>query len=136
VAGLGMVILVCVMLFLAMRMLMTSPVASAEPVGPLAILRRSWDLTRGNWWRLFGFFILFLIAVVVSISAFGALAGIIANLALGGTDPMTVGALFVAIVTQIVSAIVSVLLMVMLARIYVQLAGGGAAEASVPTTGS
>ena len=31
--------------FVAVRMIMSSPVASAEPVGPIAIIRRSWELT-------------------------------------------------------------------------------------------
>lgn len=136
VAGLGIIVLVCVMLFFAIRMLMTSPVASAEPVGPLAIIRRSWDMTRGNWWRLFGFFLLFLVAVVIAVIAVGAVGGVIAELVFGGMEPLTVGALFVALLSQLVTAVVSVLLMVMLARIYVQLAGERGAEASVPTTGS
>lgn len=135
-AALGLLLLGCVMLFFAIRMLMTSPVASAEPVGPVAIVKRSWELTRGNWWRLFAFFLLLVIAVVVAVTAVGAVAGVIAELVLGGVEPLTVGALFVALFTQLVSAAVSVVLMVMLARIYVQLAGTGAVEASVPTSGS
>jgi hypothetical protein len=135
-AAVALLVLGCVMLFFAIRMLMTSPVASAEAAGPVAIIKRSWEMTRGNWWRLFAFFMLFVIAVVVSVTAVGAVAGVVAELVLGGVEPLTVGALFVALVTQLVSAAVSVVLMVMLARIYVQLAGAGAAEASVPTTGS
>lgn len=134
--ALGLLLLGCVMLFVAIRMLMTSPVASAEALGPVGIVRRSWELTRGHWLRLFGFFLLFVIAVVVAVSAVGMVTGVIAEVALGGTERLTVGALFVALVTQIASAAVSVVLMVMLARIYVQLAGDGAAEASVPTSGS
>lgn len=132
----GLLVLSGVMLFFAIRMLMTSAIASSEPLGPVAILRRSWDLTSGNWWRLFGFFALFLIAVVIVVTAVGVIGGIIAKLAFGDIEPMTVGALFVALLTQVVSAAVSVVLMVMLARIYVQLAGDGAGEASVPTSGT
>lgn len=132
----GMLLLVCVMLFFAIRMLMTSAVASAESVGPLAILRRSWELTSGHWLRLFGFFLLFLVAAVIAIVAVSAVCGLIAQLVFGGIDRLTVGGLFVALVTQIVSAAVSILLMVMIARIYVQLAGAGTADVSVPTSGS
>lgn len=132
----GVLLLACVMLFFAIRMLMTSPVASAESLGPVGILKRSWQLTAGNVWRLLAFFLLFIIALVVAAMAVGAIAGVIAELVLGGTEPMTVGALFISLITQLVSAAVSVVLMVMLARIYVQLSGDGAAEASVPTSGS
>lgn len=135
-AILGLLIVAVVMLFFAIRMMMTSPVASAENVGPVQIVRRSWRLTNGHWLRLFGFFLMFLIAAVIAIYAVGAIAGVVAEVALGGTEPRSVGALFVSLVTQIVSAAVSVVLMVMLARIYVQLAGEGAAEASVPTSGT
>ena len=132
----GLLLLACVMLFFAMRMLMTSAVASAESHGPVGVLKRSWQLTAGNFWRLLGFFLLFIITLVVAAMAIQSIAGVIAELVLGGTEPMTVGALFISLITQIVSAAISVVLMVMLARIYVQLSGDGAAEASVPTTGS
>ncbi len=131
--SLAVIVLVTVLLFFGIRMMMSSPVASTERVGPLEIIRRSWDLTRGQWWRLFGFFLIFIIGAVISIMAARMLAEIIAKLVLGNVDPLTVGALLVALVVQIVSAGVSVLLMVMLARIYTQLAG---AEASVPSSGT
>jgi hypothetical protein len=135
-AAIALLLLVAAMLYFAIRMLMTSAVASAEAANPVAILKRSWELTRGSWLRLFGFFLVFLIAAVIVVTAVSAIIGIVAELALGGVEPMTVGALIVALVSQIISAAVSVLLMLMIARIYVQLAGRGEAEASVPTTGS
>lgn len=135
-AILALLLLACVMLFFAIRMLMTSAVASAETHGPVGIIRRSWELTAGNFWRLLAFFILLVVTLLVAAIAIGSIAGVIAALLLGGNEPMSVGALFIALVTQLVSAAVSVVLMVMLARIYVQLAGDGAAEASVPTSGT
>ncbi|WP_309661087.1 glycerophosphoryl diester phosphodiesterase membrane domain-containing protein [Sphingomonas sp.] len=134
-AALGLILLCGVLLFFAIRMLMTSPVASAEPVGPVEILRRSWQLTRGHWLRLFGFFVAVIIAAVVTIIAVSAVGGILAQLIFGGVAPLTVGALLVALLIQVVSALVSVILMVMLARIYVQLGGEGAAV-KVPTSGT
>jgi hypothetical protein len=136
--ALGLLLLIGVMIFVAVRFLMSSAVASNEPVGPVAILRRSWDISRGRWWRLFVFFLMFVIAAIVSVLAIGAIGGIIAKLIFGSVEALTVGGLFVSLLSQTVSAAVSVLLMVMLARIYVQLAGERevAAEASVPTSGS
>lgn len=129
----GTLVVIAALLFFAIRMLMTSPVASAEPAGPMGIIRRSWDLTRGHWWRLLGFFLAFLIGVIVAVTAARMMAQIIARLVLGGVEPLTVGALLVALVVQLVNAAVSVLLMIMLARIYAQLSGG---EASVPSSGT
>ena len=132
-ASVVLILLCGVALWFAVRMLMTSPVASAEAVGPLEILRRSWQLTQGHWLRLFGFFVMVLVAAVVAIAAVSAIGGILAQLLFGGVGSLTVGALFLALLVQIVSAAVSVILMVMLARIYVQLSGEGAA---VPTSGT
>jgi hypothetical protein len=134
--AIALVLLVCAMLYFAIRMLMTSAVASAEAAGPLTIIRRSWELTRGHWLRLLGFFLVFLAAAVIVVVATGAIIGILVELVLGGNEPMSVGALLVALITQMISAAVSVLLMLMIARIYVQLAGAPSVEASVPTTGS
>jgi hypothetical protein len=135
VAALGLILFCGVVLWFAIRMLMTSPVASAETVGPVEIIRRSWQLTQGHWLRLFGFFLAIVIAAVVAIMAVTAIGGILAKMVFGGVGPLTVGALVVALLVQIVSAAVSVILMVMLARIYVQLSGEGAAV-KVPTSGS
>lgn len=134
-AALGLILLCGIVLFFAIRMLLSSAVASAEPVGPVEILRRSWQLTHGHWLRLFGFFVAVVIAALVAIIAVSAVGGILAQLIFGGVGPLTVGALLVALLTQIVSALVSVILMVMLARIYVQLSGEGAAV-KVPTSGN
>ena len=131
-ATVGLLLLLCAMVYFAMRMLMTSAVASNETASPLAIVRRSWELTRGHWLRLLGFFLMFLFGALVVVAAVGAITGIIVELVLGGTEPMSVGALFSALITQIVGAAVSVLLMLMVARIYVQLTGDRSADASVP----
>ena len=127
-AALVILIAIPVMIFLAIRMLMSAPVASAEGVGPIAIIKRSWELTVGNWWRLFGFFLLFVIAGGVVLIAVNSVMGLVAKLLFGSLDPLTIGALLVAIVGQLVAAAFTVFLMTMLARIYVQLSGHGQAE--------
>jgi hypothetical protein len=117
------------------RMLMTAPVASNEDVSPLGVMRRSWDLTRGNWLRLFGFFLLFFVAVVILMAAVGAVAGSVARVTLGELDPMTLGAFLVSLVMQLVGAALSVMFSVMLARIYVQFVSVDHAAVSVPDSG-
>lgn len=126
IAALGLLILVLGFIFVFVRMLMTGPVASNEPVGPVAVVRRSWDLTRGNWLRLFGFFILFFVVLFVVMIVIGAVVGSLAQVIFGNLDSMTVGAFLVSLVSQTVGAVLQVLLSVMLARIYVQLTGGAA----------
>lgn len=127
-AALVVLAAVPVMVFFAIRMLMSAPVASVERDGPVAIIKRSWKLTAGNWWRLFGFFLLFVIAGGVVLIAIDSVMGLLAKLLFGSLEPLTIGALLVAIVGQLVAAAFTVLLMTMLARIYVQLSGHGQAE--------
>jgi|tagenome__1003787_1003787.scaffolds.fasta_scaffold20853552_2 hypothetical protein len=145
VAALLYLVLIC---FVAVRMLMSAPVTSAEDVAILkrtlqligrhrwlllffpvvflyvvlvVILKRSWDLTAGNWWRLFAFFALFLIAAIALVGGLGAAIGVVVRLLVGPITPLSTGALVVALVQALFNTIVTTCLAVMLARIYVQL---------------
>lgn len=123
-------------IFVGVRMLMTSPVASEEGVGPVAILRRSWQLTAGHWWRLFGFLMLFLIGIGVAMAAISWIVSSLALALFGPIEPMSASALLVALVDSIVNAAVTALLAVMLARIYAELAGRESLDVSVPRSGT
>jgi hypothetical protein len=124
-----------VFLFIAVRMLLLAPISSADRIGPIAMIGRSWQLTSGSWWRLFGFLLLFLIAAGILILATAAIFGLVAQALPGKMEPFTIGALLVALATQIVQAGIYVVLMVMLARMYLQ-AGSPRAEPSVPSSGT
>jgi hypothetical protein len=121
--------------FLAVRLVLSSAVASAERGGPIAILRRSWDLSRGNWWRLFVFVLLFGLGALCLVWAVGSVAGVLVRMVINDIGPLTVGGLIVAIVSQLLSAALSVVFFVMLARLYVQRTGSDEAQASVPKSG-
>lgn len=121
-------VLMIIGFFVAIRMSMTSSVASVEHAGPLEILRRSWRLTQGHWWRLFGFFLIYLLVMLIVAAAVGAIVGILSSLVFGRVEPLSVGALVVASLTQAASAVVTIGFLVMLARIYAQLAGPKAEE--------
>ena len=131
-----LVLYALLLLFVAIRMLMSSPVASEEEVGPIGILRRSWELTAGHWWRLFGFLVLFLIGMGILMAAINYVVVLVATLLFGPVEPMSASALLVALVEAVVNAAASVLLAVMLARIYVQLSGRDSLDVTVPKTGT
>lgn len=131
----AVIALVAFIFFAAVRVLMGGPVATAEQVGPIGILRRTWALTAGHFWQLLGFLVMFFIGAVVALMAVQTVAGIIARVAFGPVEPMSLSALFVALFGAVTNALVTGLFAVMLARIYAQLAGGGA-EASVPSSGT
>jgi hypothetical protein len=124
------------MCFAGVRMMLSAPVASAESIGPIALIKRSWQLTAGHFWQLFGFLVLFFIATVVVLIGVGAAIGVVTALLFGPVRPMSVGALVVALVQALLSATLTTLLAVMLARIYVQLSGRAEADSGVPITGS
>jgi len=114
-------------------MLMASSTASAEDIGPVAIIHRSWALTHGHWWRLFGFLAAFFIAVLVVFTAVGAAMGVIVGIALGPVEPLSASALVLALAMAFVNAVVTGTFAVMLARIYIQLSGR---KAPVPSSGT
>ena len=130
-----LLVLLIPMLFIAVRLLPTVPVATAEAQGPLGILTRSWALTRGHFARLLGFILIFLVAVLITAAAVGAVGGGLTTLLFGSTEPFTLGALVIALLMGLLQAALILVYVVMLARIYAQLAGDGTVEASVPTTG-
>jgi hypothetical protein len=129
-AVLYLILLLCA----AVRMIMAAPAASAEDVGPFGIIRRSWSLTSGAFWRLLGFLLLFLIGAIILLMAIQSVAALVVALTLGPVDPMSASALVVALTRALANAAINTFFAVMLARIYVQLAGG-LAQASVPSSG-
>ena len=131
-AALALLVLTIIGIFLAVRLMLSSPVASAEDVDPVTILRRSWGLSRGNWWRLFVFLLLFGIGALCLIWAIDSVAGLLIRLFAEDSGPRSLGGLLTAIVSQLVSALLSVVFFVMLARIYVQ----RSAQPSVPSSGT
>lgn len=45
-------------MFLSIRLLLVPPVIAIEKLGPIAAIRRSWELTTGQFWRFLGIFLL------------------------------------------------------------------------------
>jgi hypothetical protein len=122
-----------VLLFVAVRVIMAAPAASAEAIGPIRVIRRSWSLTSGHWWRLLGFLLLFFIGAIVTLMAIQSVLAVVLRVSLGPIGPMSASALVVALVQGVVNAAISTLFAIMLARIYVQLTGSG--QVSVPSSG-
>ena len=125
-------------LFMAVRLLPIAAVAGAEEAGPIGLIKRSWALTRGNFGRLAGFLVLFLIAALVLSMVMTLIGGTLTTVLFGKAEPFTLAALVMALFTALAQAAVSLVYVVMLARIYVQLAGdgGGPASVSVPSSGT
>jgi hypothetical protein len=134
-AALALIALSVVGLYLAVRLTLSSSVASAENGGPFAILKRSWELTHRNWWRLFAFLLLFWIGAVCLLWAVQSVFGLFARMLFADSGPLTVGTLLIAVVSHLVSAVLFTIFFVLLARIYVQLSGAEPVR-SVPNSGT
>ena len=135
-AAIGLLALTALGMFIVIRLLLTGPVAAAENVGPLNIIRRSWELTAGNWWRLFGFVAVFVVGALALIWAVTAVVGVISRLWLGQISTDSIPGLLILLVVQAITSALYCVLFVMQARIYTQLSGRGEAQAGVPSSGT
>jgi hypothetical protein len=123
-------------ILIAVRFMMTVPVASAEDAGPVSIIKRSWRLTSGRYWPLLGLEMLLLVAAVFLLLAAQLVGGVVAEIVGGNATPFSLSALILAAVVAAAQAAFTVLASVMLARVYLQLHGAADAPASVPTSGT
>jgi hypothetical protein len=133
--GRALLIIGLLLLAAAVRFQLIMPVASAETGNPFQILRRSWELSKGQFLRLLGFLLLSLILALVLVLFLGQVGGaLIAKTLFGTIAPFSLAALITGLLSGAAQAAFAMIVSVMMGRIYVQLAGGGA-EASVPSSG-
>jgi hypothetical protein len=119
------------LIFVVIRFLLVNAVAAGENEGPIGILRRSWALTAGHFWRIFGAMVLILIAFLVIMIVVSLISGILIAMLFGMPAPGSLAALILMLVNGVVSAGFVVFYSVMIARIYAQLAGDGRSSAAV-----
>ena len=111
-----------ILLYFWARLMLATPVAAAEGGGPVALIRRSWNLTRGHVWRLLGFLVLVLIVSLVVLIAAGAIGGILVTLVAGRPEPGSASLLIILLGSALLQAVIAGLFTVFVARIYAQLA--------------
>jgi glycerophosphoryl diester phosphodiesterase family protein len=79
VLGISFFLLFIPFVFLAVKWSVTFAAIVSERAGPFAGLGRSWELTRGHWWRTFGtLLVLALISFVLYFLVIAGLGGLIA----------------------------------------------------------
>ncbi len=110
-------------IFLWVRLMLMNPVGAVEPLGPIAIIRRSWALTAGHFWRLFGFVLLMVDLFLVLSFAVSAVGGILIVLVAGAPEPGSLGAVLILLLAALLNTILSVYFTTIIARIYAQLSG-------------
>lgn len=109
------------LLALWVRLILITPVAAAEDCGPLEIVRRSWALTRGHFWKLLGFLLLAAIAVLIALLAASTIGGILIVLVAGPPRPDSFAMMLALLLAALIQAAISALSATLAARIYAQL---------------
>ena len=108
--------------FAWVRLVLLTPIAAVEPLGPLALIRRGWALTAGHFWRLLLLLLAVALLSLAALIAAGALGGVAARLAGGQPQPGLPALLIVLLVSALLQAAIGGLFTILLARLYAQLA--------------
>lgn len=132
----GVVLLIIALVVaVAARFQLILPSAAAESGGPIRLLKRSWQLSKGHYWRLLAFVLLSMVVAFIVVLFIGQVMGaLLVRSMFGSAEPFSVGALAIGLIVGLAQAAFTVVISVMLARIYAQIAGGDSAEVSVPTS--
>ncbi len=121
--ALAALLFMALVIVIAVRLLPMVAIAATGEDGPIALLRRTWRATQGNFWRLFGFFLLWVVAFVIVRLAVGAVLGTLVTLLVGKPEPWSVSLLLIAGITGLIQALFVTVYTAMVARIAVQLEG-------------
>ena len=94
------------------------------------------DLDYVSWGGSLGLEMLLLVAAMFLLLSAQVVGGVLAQVVGGDPTPFSLSALIFAIVVASAQAVFTVLTSLMIARVYVQLSGGGSVEVSVPSSGT
>lgn len=105
----------------AIRLSLVAPVIVVEQLrNPLDALKRSWSLTRGQFWRLAAFYLLLLIAFMIATRLIAMALGLIVAMVASGATALTINAL----IESILSSVITIYFIAIAATTHRQLAGG------------
>lgn len=114
-------------IYVAVKTSLVAPVVAVEHErNPIAALRRSWALTKGNSVRLALFYLLVFIVFVLVVSIAMALVGVMLALLVGGET----GRIVAAVISALLGGVFSVYFVAILASAHRQLAGPSVAAVS------
>ncbi|MFM5949294.1 MAG: hypothetical protein ACKOPM_08690 [Novosphingobium sp.] len=109
------------LIYVSLRLAMILPVIAIERVrNPIAVFKRSWDLTEGNAGRILLFMLLLFVAFIVAAIVVGIVTGVIAGL-FGGTRAVELAG---AATSSILGAGFTVYVIAAVAAMHRRLSGG------------
>lgn len=119
-AVLALVAVMLLMIYVVVRVMLVTPVVVNEQTyNPVKALGRTWSLTRGNFWRLLGFFALLTVATYVVSALIGGTGRLLFTL-MAGEEGGKIGA---AVVSSLVGAVANLIYLAALAATHRQLSG-------------
>lgn len=117
---LAMIVLLVALIIVVTRFLLTTAAAAVEPGGPIRLIKRGFELTRGQVLRLLGTALLFVIGGGIATIALASIVGLGVMLTLGKPEPWTVAALLIALAGSAAQALFATLFTTCFARLYAQ----------------
>ena len=115
IIGLGLLLLIVPGLYLVGRLIPAAPLMVAENRrNPIAAVSRSFEITTGHGWAIFGLVFIVAIVAIIAFGIAGALIGIVLVLAAG----QELGTLLATILGSALDACVQTLFLVLYAAIY------------------
>jgi hypothetical protein len=120
-AGIMLFLMMPIFLIVAIRMMFMNPVAAMEAHGPVAMLVRSWRLSRGHSLKLLVLLAAFLVILFAASIAASAIFGIAVTLTIGAPADEPISRLILELVSAMLSTVFSVYLATMIARLYAQI---------------
>lgn len=106
--------------FAFVRLILLNVVIVEESKGPIAAIKRAWDLTKGKFWKLFGFFLVMGIVLLIASFAATVVFGVLDAL----TSETNGKGILSLIAEAIVGTVFNVYVLVVIVRLYRQLSGG------------
>lgn len=105
--GVGLLLLVIPGLYIAARLFLVVPIAVVERAGPVATVRRSWDITANHGWTIAWFLVLTILFLFgAGFLAAGVGAALASVLTIAGLKP--VGLFLASLVTAFLAAVFSI----------------------------
>ena len=120
-SSLSALALLILLVFAWVRMLLLTPAAAIEPIGPAQLLLRSWTLAAGNFIPLLGLILAIVVASFGALMAAGAVGGLAAGLPAGQPQPGALAMVLFFLTSALLQAAISGLFTIFVARLYAQL---------------
>lgn len=120
--GLLLFLIVGLMLFLSIRLMPLGPLIVERPIGPIAAVRRAWDLTSGVFWRVTGALAIYVFGAFIVVAASSSALGSILTLGAKAVGQPEVGIVLAKVLFRVCVAAASAGIQIVIVSLYRQLA--------------